>query len=138
MFRPTLYFLAMMYRHWSPSSQLPLVARNQSITCWMLTTKSDRIRALTAYAPPPMFTTTSTGFDSFRPITESDLRLALKSVNLSSCELDPLPPFIMSDRRRLRLRLRFLIAGNTKGRDFAKHGCSPQSHRIIIDRYRGN
>ena len=63
----------------------------------MLTTKSDRIRALTAYAPPPMFTTTSTGFDSFRPITESDLHLVLKYVYLNSCELDPLRPFIMSD-----------------------------------------
>jgi len=31
---------------------------------------------------PPMFTKTSTSFDSFRPITESDLRLVLKSVNL--------------------------------------------------------
>ena len=31
------------------------------------------------------------------PITESDLRLVLKSVNLNSCELDPLLHFIMSD-----------------------------------------
>ena len=35
----------------------------------------------------------------FRPITEADLQSVFTSVNLGSCELDPLPPFIISDRR---------------------------------------
>src|SRR6218665_3701971 len=61
----------------------------------MLTSKTDRLRATTMDAPPPQFSTTST-FDNFR----SRVRLAfsivnLSAVNLKSCELDPLPPFII-------------------------------------------
>src|SRR5678816_3480631 len=63
----------------------------------MLTAKIDRLRASTADAPSPTFSSTSAVFDSFRPISESDLRLVLKSADLKSCELDPLPPFVISD-----------------------------------------
>lgn len=51
----------------------------------MLTTKYGHLRAFTANAPPPMFTTTYTSYDSFRPITDSSIRLVLKYVNLNSC-----------------------------------------------------
>src|SRR5688572_26154042 len=63
----------------------------------MLTTKSDRLRASTADAPPPTFTPTTSAFEGFRPIMDSDLRSVLTSVNLKSCELDPLAPFIITD-----------------------------------------
>src|SRR5688572_17703830 len=36
-------------------------------------------------------------FEGFRPIMDSDLCSVLTSVNLKSCELDPLPPFIITD-----------------------------------------
>src|SRR6218665_2430946 len=60
----------------------------------MLTSKTDRLRATTMDAPSPQFSTTST-FVNFRPVLESDLRSVLSAVNLKSCELDPLPPFII-------------------------------------------
>src|ERR1700733_1135095 len=62
-----------------------------------LTAKTDRLRASTAEAPPPTFSSTSSVFDSFRTIIESDLRTVITSANLKSCELDPLPPFIIRD-----------------------------------------
>jgi Reverse transcriptase (RNA-dependent DNA polymerase) len=77
------------------STEIPSFTANDFLG--MLTDKADRLRATTADASPPSFTTTSTVFDGFRTITESDLRLVFKSVNLKSCELDPLPPFIIND-----------------------------------------
>src|SRR5688572_28750095 len=43
------------------------------------------------------YASTSAVFGGFRPISESDLRSCLSSVNLKSCELYPLPPFIIND-----------------------------------------
>src|SRR6218665_592510 len=45
--------------------------------------------------PPPQFSTTTSTFVNFRQVHESDLRSVLSTVNLKSCELDPLPPFII-------------------------------------------
>src|SRR6218665_712523 len=61
----------------------------------MLTSKTDRLRATAMDAPPPQFSTKSSTFDNFRPVLESDLRSVWSAVNLKSCELDPLPPFII-------------------------------------------
>src|SRR6218665_3799928 len=61
----------------------------------MLTSKTDRLRATTMDAPPPQFSTTTSTFVNFRPVLESELRSVLSAVNLKSCELDPLPPFII-------------------------------------------
>jgi len=79
----------------SRSTETPSFTANEFLE--MLTAKIDRLRASTADAPPPTFTSTSAVFDGFRPISESDLRSVLSSVNLKSCELDPLPPFIIND-----------------------------------------
>src|SRR6218665_2723727 len=61
----------------------------------MLTSKTDRLRATTMDAPPPQFSTTTSTFVNFRPVLESDLRSVFSAVNLKSCELDPLPPYII-------------------------------------------
>src|SRR6218665_3962858 len=61
----------------------------------MLTSKTDCLRATTMDAPPLQFSTTTSTFDNFRLVLESDLRSVLSAVNLKSCELDPLPPFII-------------------------------------------
>ena len=79
----------------SRSTEVPSFTANEFLQT--LTDKIDRLRASTADAPPPSFTPTSTVFDGFRPITEADLRLVFTSANLKSCELDPLPPFIIYD-----------------------------------------
>ena len=63
----------------------------------MITSKMDDLRAATADSSPPDFVPTESIFDGFRPILEADLRRLLASSNLKSCELDPLPPFIISD-----------------------------------------
>src|SRR6218665_3532821 len=63
----------------------------------MITTKMENLRASTADSPPPFFASTDSIFDVFRPILETDLRRLLISCNLKSCELDPLPPFIIVD-----------------------------------------
>jgi len=63
----------------------------------MLTAKTERLRSSTADAPPPTFSTTTTVFEDFRPILDSELRSVLSNVNLRSCELDPIPPFIITD-----------------------------------------
>ena len=39
----------------------------------------------------------SSEFDGFKPITDADLRTVFSGVSLRSCELDPLPPFIIID-----------------------------------------
>src|SRR6218665_3299328 len=61
----------------------------------MFTTKMENLCASTADSPPPFFASTDSIFDGFRPILETDLRRLLISCNLKSCELDPLPPFIV-------------------------------------------
>src|SRR6218665_1900867 len=61
----------------------------------MLTSKTDRLRATTMDTAPPQFSTTTSTFVNFRPVLESELRSVLSAVNLKSCELDPLPPFII-------------------------------------------
>src|SRR6218665_2956117 len=63
----------------------------------MITTKTENLRASTADSPPPFFASTDSIFDGFRPILETYLRRLLISCNLKSCELDPLPPFIIVD-----------------------------------------
>src|SRR6218665_2027973 len=60
----------------------------------MVTTKMKNLRASTADSPPPFFGSTDSIFDGFRPILETDL---LVFCNLKSCEVDPLPPFIIAD-----------------------------------------
>jgi hypothetical protein len=62
----------------------------------MINTKTNSLRAATADAPP-VFSSTSSEFDGFKPITDADLRTVFSGVNLRSCELDPLPPFIIID-----------------------------------------
>src|SRR6218665_3343935 len=58
----------------------------------------ENLRASTADSPPPfLLASTDSIFDGFRPILETDLRRLLVSCNLKSCELDPLPPFIIAD-----------------------------------------
>jgi hypothetical protein len=44
-----------------------------------------------------VFSSTSSEFVGFKPITDADLRTVFSGVNLRSCELDPLPPFIIID-----------------------------------------
>src|SRR5688572_31603998 len=78
---------------YSRSTEVPSFTANEFLQT--LTDKIVRLRASTADAPPPSFTPTSTVFDGFRPITEADLRLVFTSANLKSCELDPLPSFII-------------------------------------------
>ena len=63
----------------------------------MLTTKLDGLRNSTAGSPPPSYTSTESVFKDFRPILESELRHLLSTSNLKSCELDPLPPFVIVD-----------------------------------------
>src|SRR5688572_19745873 len=63
----------------------------------MLNTKTNSLRAATADAAPPVFSSTSSEFDGFKRITDADLRTVFSGVNLRSCELDPLPPFIIID-----------------------------------------
>ena len=63
----------------------------------MLNTKTNSLRAATTDAAPPVFSSTSSEFDGFKPITDADLRTVFSGVNLRSCELDPLPPFIIID-----------------------------------------
>src|SRR5688572_21706996 len=63
----------------------------------MLNTKTNSLRAATADATPPVFSSTSSEFDGFKRITDADLRTVFSGVNLRSCELDPLPPFIIID-----------------------------------------
>jgi hypothetical protein len=63
----------------------------------MLDAKINLLRTSTADAPPPTFTLTSSVFDGFHPVSDSDLRLVFASANLNSRELDPLPPFVIRD-----------------------------------------
>ena len=63
----------------------------------MISAKTDDLRASTADSPPPVIASTDSAFDGFQPILETDLRRLLVSSNLKSCELDPLPPFIIAD-----------------------------------------
>jgi hypothetical protein len=63
----------------------------------MLTKKLDDLRASTADSIPPSYTATESAFNDFRPILESELRHLLSTSNLKSCELDPLPPFVIVD-----------------------------------------
>jgi len=57
----------------------------------MTTDKIEHLRAATAGALLPTFSTTECKFDGFRPILEADLRRIISSSNQKSCELDPLP-----------------------------------------------
>src|SRR6218665_3854034 len=61
----------------------------------MTTDKIENLRAATAGAPSPEFSTTECKFDGFHPILDADLRRIISSSNQKSCELDPLPPFII-------------------------------------------
>ena len=63
----------------------------------MISTKIEDLRASTADSPPPFIASTDSVLDGFQPILETDLRRLLLSSNLKSCELDPLPPFIIAD-----------------------------------------
>ena len=60
-----------------------------------MTQKIDNLRATTADAPPPQYSHTENSFGGFRPILETELRQIIGSSNKKSCELDPLPPFVM-------------------------------------------
>ena len=57
--------------------------------------KLETLRSSTANAPPPTFSITHSSFDAFRPVTEMELRQVIASSKLTSCELDPLPAFII-------------------------------------------
>ena len=61
----------------------------------MMTDKIAGLRAGMTGAPQPDFSQTDCKFDGFRPILEADLRRVIGSSNMKSCELDPLPPFII-------------------------------------------
>src|ERR1700733_8061527 len=47
--------------------------------------------------PPPTFSTTTTAFEDFRPILDSELHSVFLNVNLRSCELYRIVPFIITD-----------------------------------------
>ena len=53
------------------------------------------LRAATAGALSPEFSTIKCKFYGFHPILNADLRRIISSSNQKSCELDPLPPFII-------------------------------------------
>src|SRR6218665_2564310 len=57
----------------------------------MLTQKIDNLRASTADTPLPQCSCTEFKFESFQPILENELHRLIKSSNLKSSELDPLP-----------------------------------------------
>ena len=63
----------------------------------MMTEKIASLRASTADAPLPQFCTTDTKLDGFRSILEAELRRSITSSNQKSCELDPLPTFIIAN-----------------------------------------
>ena len=57
--------------------------------------KIDNLHASTADAPLPQCSCTKFKLENFQPITETELYRVIKSSNLKSSELDPLPPFIL-------------------------------------------
>src|SRR6218665_1244273 len=63
----------------------------------MLSAKLDKLHAASTTSPPPIFVPTDAVFNNFRLITDTELRKLLTTCNLKSCELDPLPPFVMVD-----------------------------------------
>src|SRR6218665_627690 len=76
-----------------PSQPLETSSFTASDFLNMLTSKTDRLLATTMDALPRQFSTTT--FVNFRSVLESDLHSVLSAVNLKSCELDPMPPFII-------------------------------------------
>src|SRR6218665_2632496 len=63
----------------------------------MLSAKLDKLRVAPATSPLPTFVLTDAVFNNFRLITDTELRKLLTTCNLKSCELDPLPSFVMVD-----------------------------------------
>jgi len=63
----------------------------------MLSTKLDKLRAASATSRPPTFVPTDAVFNNFCLITDTELRKLLTTCYLKSCELDPIPPFVMVD-----------------------------------------
>ena len=61
-------------------SEIPAFSANDFLDT--LTAKTDRLRASTTDAPPPTFSSTTSVFDGFRPILDSDLRSVFSLVNL--------------------------------------------------------
>src|SRR6218665_450477 len=60
--------------------------------------KLGKLRADSATSPCPSFVPTDAVFNNFRLITAAtELRKLLTTCNLKSCELGPLPPFVMVD-----------------------------------------
>src|SRR6218665_2509817 len=90
------------------------------------TDKIENLRAATASAQSPEFSTTECKFDGFHPILDDDLRRIISS-NQKSCELDPLPPFIIINI--LDDIIEFLVYMFNQS---LSEGCLPESQKRAI------
>src|SRR6218665_2242286 len=59
--------------------------------------KIEAVRRSTERAPPPTFHQTNHRMPDLQPFSMDDLRQLLLSSQPKSCELDPLPPFLIKD-----------------------------------------
>src|SRR6218665_146669 len=62
-----------------------------------ITAKISSIRDATATAPPPVHLPTSHCLSSLREITRADLRMFILAAAPKTCELDPMPTFLVQD-----------------------------------------
>ena len=89
--------------------------------------KLDSVRTATAGAHAPVFGTTDCRFNSFEPCTEDDLRTIIEGSPSKSCDLDPVPTFLVKDH--LDILLPFITRlCNASIRD----ACLPESQKKAI------
>ena len=92
-----------------------------------ISAKIDRVRADTAGMPQPSFSSTNSKFEKFNEVTELELRTLIKNSKLKSCELDPLPPFILVEVLDELMPFLLLMVNHS-----LNEGCLPDSQKRAI------
>src|SRR6218665_2564583 len=88
---------------------------------------ADNIENLRSAPSSPEFSTTECKFNGFHPNLDADLRRIISSSNQKSCELDPLPPFVIVNI--LDDIIAFLVYMFSRS---LLEGCLPESHKRAI------
>ena len=106
------------------NTDLPFTA-NQFVD--YLLSKVRRVRDATAGSQPPEFTTTDACLQDFEEVTLDVLRRVILSMPMKSCELDPIPTFIVHDYIDYFLPFLMLLCNRS-----LKEGCLPASQKLAI------
>lgn len=85
-------------------------------------TKIDQVSADIAGMPQPGFSTAKAKFENFNNMSELELRTVIKDSKLKSCELGPLPPFILVEVLDELIPFLLLMLNHS-----LKEGCFPDS-----------